>query len=308
LRVETRVELRDYLAPALVWRTGRSAQIDEEVWRSASDPAADLLRELGIRSMVASPIIVEGRTWGVVVAMTGKDPFPSGAADQMADFTELLATAVGNAEGRAEVAASRTRIVAAADETRRRIERDLHDGTQQRLVSLGLELRVAQTTVPAELGELEAEIGRVADELNGVVEDLREVARGIHPAILSEGGLGPALRTLARRAAVAVELDIAAIARLPEPIEVAAYYVVSEALTNATRHAHASVVLVVLEERAASLHLSIRDDGVGGADPARGSGLIGLRDRAEALGGSIQVSSPPGDGTLIVVQLPLRLN
>jgi signal transduction histidine kinase len=149
---------------------------------------------------------------------------------------------------------------------------------------------------------------RVADELNGVVEDLREIARGIHPAILSEGGLGPALRTLARRAAISVELDVAAIARLPEPIEVAAYYVISEALTNATRHAHASVVRVAVEARDDSLHLSIRDDGVGGVDPARGSGLIGLGDRAEALGGSIEVSSPPGEGTLILVQLPMRLH
>lgn len=162
--------------------------------------------------------------------------------------------------------------------------------------------------VPAGLRELEAEIGRVADELSGVVEELREIARGIHPAILSEGGLGPALRTLARRAAIAVELDVAAMGRLPEPIEVAAYYVCPEALTNATRHAHASAVRVAVKERDDRLHLSICDDGVGGADPARGSGLIGLRDRVEALGGSIEVSSPRGDGTLILVQLPLRLH
>ena len=150
---------------------------------------------------------------------------PPDTAERLADFTELVATAVGNAQSRAELAASRVRIVAAADETRRRIERDLHDGTQQRLVSLGLELRLAQSLVPARLPELETEISRVVDEVNGVIEDLREIARaGIHPAILSEGGLGPALRTLARRAAIAVELDVAALARLPEPVEVAAYY------------------------------------------------------------------------------------
>jgi signal transduction histidine kinase len=304
--VGTRVELGDYLAPAIVWRTGRSARVDEDGWSGRSDPVADRLREVGIRSMVASPIIVEGRLWGVVTALTRRAPFPSSTADRMADFTELVATAIGNAESRAEVAASRTRIVAAADGTRRRIERDLHDGTQQRLVSLGLELRLAQSMVPAELPELGTEIGRVSDELTGVVEDLREIARGIHPAILSEGGLGPALRTLARRTAIAVELDVAAIARLPEPIEVAAYYVVSEALTNATRHAHASVVRVAVEQRGDIVHLSIRDDGVGGVDPTRGSGVIGLRDRAEALGGSIEVSSPLGEGTLILVQLPLQ--
>jgi signal transduction histidine kinase len=174
-------------------------------------------------------------------------------------------------------------------------------------VSLGLRLRLAQSVVPAGHFELETELNGVADELNGIVEDLREIARGIHPPILSEGGLGPALRTLARRAAMVVELDIAAIPRLPEPVEVAAYYVVCEALTNATKHAQGSVVGVAVEERDDILHVSIRDDGVGGADSGRGSGLIGLRDRAEALGGSIDVSSPPGDGTLILLRLPLRL-
>ena len=179
--------------------------------------------------------------------------------------------------------------MAATDEAQRRIERDLHDGTQQRLVSLGLELRLAQSAVPAELPELKTKIGRVADELGGVVEDLREIARGIHPAILSEGGLGPALWTLARRAAVAVELEVAAITQLPEPVEVAAYYVVSEALTNAAKHAHASVVCVAVEERDDGLHLSVRDDGAGGADPARGSGLIGLRRTVPVAGGNPRI-------------------
>src|SRR5690349_9746214 len=261
--VGTRLELRDYLPPAVVWRTGRSTRIDEDAWSDVADPIADRLRERGIRSMVASPIIVDGYLWGAVGASTTQGPFPAGTADRLTDFTELVATAVGNAQSRAELAASRARIVAATDQTRRRIERDLHDGAQQRLVSLGLELRLTQEMVPAELPGLEAEIGRVAGELNGVVEDLREIARGIHPVILSEGGLGPALRTLARRAAVPVELDLAAIGRLPEPVEVAAYYVVSEALTNATRHAHASVVCVAAEERGDSLRLSIRDDGAG---------------------------------------------
>jgi signal transduction histidine kinase len=299
------VAIPGYAALGMVWRTGRPAQANEDAWSGVSDAGADALRELGIRSTVASPIIVEGRLWGAANAWTRREAFPSGTADRMADLTELVATAVGNAESRAELAASRARIVAAADQTRRRIERDLHDGTQQRLVSLGLELRLAQGMVPGELGELEAEIGRVTDELGGVVEDLREIARGIHPVILSEGGLGRALRTLARRAAIAVELDVPALGRLPEPVEVAAYYVVSEALTNATRHGRASVMRVAAGQRDGGLHLSIRDDGVGGADPARGSGLIGLRDRAEALGGSLKVSSPSGQETLIVLRLPL---
>jgi signal transduction histidine kinase len=305
LPVGTRVKLRDYLAPAVVWRTGHPAQVDEDMWSGASDPVADGLRELGIRSMVASPVIVEGRLWGVVNALSTRGPFPPGTADRMADFTELVATAVGNAESRAQLSASRRRIVAAADETRRRIERDLHDGTQQRLVSLGVELRLAQSRVPVGLPDLDAELGRVADELNGVVEDLREIARGIHPAILSDGGLRPALRTLARRAAIAVELDVAAIGRLPEPVEVAAYYVVSEALTNATRHARASVVEVDADASGGTLRVCVRDDGAGGADPVRGSGLAGLKDRIEALGGAFRVQSPAGGGTTVSCELPV---
>ena len=206
----------------------------------------------------------------------------------------------------AELAASRARIVAAADETRRRIERDLHDGTQQRLVSLGLELRLAQSNVPPDLTELDAEIARVAQELDGAVDDLREIARGIHPAILSEGGLVPALRTLARRSAIPVELDVQTESRLSEPVEVAAYYVVSETLTNTTKHGRASRVRVAVDERDGHLQLSIEDDGIGGADPARGSGLVGLRDRVEALGGTIEVTSVTGDGTLVVARLPVR--
>jgi signal transduction histidine kinase len=296
---------------ATVRRTGRPARVDDY----GDIPGGESVLREGMRSAVAVPVHVDGRLWGAIAVGSGEGPLPDGTEQRMSEFTDLVATAVANAQNRAaleasrdELTASRTRIVAAADETRRRIERDLHDGTQQRLVSLGLELRLAQSLVPAELPELGAEMGRVAGELNGVVEDLREIARGIHPAIVSEGGLGPALRTLARRAAIAVELDAAAIARLPEPIEVAAYYVCSEALTNATRHAHASVVRVAVEERDESLRLSIRDDGAGGADPGRGSGLTGLRDRVEALGGSLEVSSPPGEGTLILVQLPVQLH
>jgi signal transduction histidine kinase len=303
--VGTRLELRDYLPPAVVWRTGRSTRVDEDAWSDVADPIADRLRERGIRSMVASPIIVDGHLWGAVGASTRQGPFPSGTADRLTDFTELVATAVGNAQSRAELAASRARIVAAADQTRRRIERDLHDGAQQRLVSLGLELRLAQEMVPAELPRLEAEIGRVAGELNGVVKDLREIARGIHPAILSKGGLGPALRTLARRAAIAVELDVPALGRLPEPVEVAAYYVVSEALTNATRHARASVVEVSAEVSGGTLRACVRDDGAGGADPLRGSGLVGLKDRIEALGGSFSMHSPAGGGTTVTCELPV---
>ena len=207
---------------------------------------------------------------------------------------------------RAELAASRARIVTAADQTRRRIERDLHDGVQQRLVSLALGQRRALAMVPPELPELQAQLSHVADDLAGALEELQEIARGIHPAILVQGGLAAALKILARRSAVPVELEVRAGTRLPEPVEVAAYYIVSEALTNTAKHAHASAVHVAVEARDGVLGLSIRDDGRGGADPARGSGLIGLTDRVDALGGTIEVASSAGAGTALLIKLPIE--
>jgi signal transduction histidine kinase len=217
-----------------------------------------------------------------------------------------VATAIANAESRSELAASRRRIVTAADEARRRIERDLHDGTQQRLVSLSFTLRAVEST--ADLDEARDTISRAAHELDRIMGELREISRGIHPAILSEGGLGPAMATLARRSAIPVELDVGIQGRLPEPIEVAAYYVVSEALTNTIKHAHASRAQVVVSDQGGSLLLRVRDDGVGGADAARGSGLIGLADRVEALGGAIEVRSRRGEGTHVCATLPLDLD
>jgi signal transduction histidine kinase len=181
----------------------------------------------------------------------------------------------------------------------------LHDGAQQQLVSLALELRAAEASVPRELGEHRAELSRIVDGLTSALDDLREIALGIHPAVLADGGLGPALKTLVRRSAVAVNLDVRAEARLPEPVEVAAYYVVAEALTNAAKYARASVIHVAVEARGGILRVTVRDDGEGGADPARGSGLLGLKDRAEAIGGTFSFSSPPGAGTSLDVELPL---
>jgi signal transduction histidine kinase len=290
------------LATAL--RVGCSARLDD--FSQASDVYGERLRRLGLRSGVAAPIVVDGRLWGAIGTGTRRERFPADTEQRIADFTELVGTAIANADSSAQLTASRARIITAADDARRRIERDLHDGTQQRLVSLSLGLRLARATVPAELVEPQRQIGRVADELDEVLEELSEIARGIHPAILSEGGLGPALRTLARRAVIPVELDIRTRTRAADRIEVAAYYVVSEALTNITKHARASCANVVVEQRDALLHLAIRDDGIGGADPARGSGLIGLRDRVQALGGSIEVDSRPREGTAIVVELPLQ--
>ena len=207
---------------------------------------------------------------------------------------------------RAELAASRARIVTAADETRRRIERDLHDGVQQRLVSLVLTQRQVEAMAPPGLSDLQAQLSRQADGLAGALEELQEISRGIHPAILTQGGLVPALKTLARRSAVPVELEVRVDGRLPEPVERAAYYIVSEALTNTAKHANASAVHAVVEARGGVLGLSIRDDGRGGADPARGSGLIGLTDRVDALAGTIQVASPAGGGTTLLITLPIE--
>jgi signal transduction histidine kinase len=207
---------------------------------------------------------------------------------------------------RVELAASRARIVTAADETRRRIERDLHDGVQQRLVSLVLAQRSAAAMVPPELGELQAQLSGVADGLGGALEELQEISRGIHPAVLAQGGLVVALKALARRSAVPVELEVRVATRLPVPVERAAYYIVSEALTNTAKHARASTVHVAVEARDGVLGLSIRDDGCGGADPTRGSGLIGLTDRVDALAGTIQVASPIGMGTTLLITLPIE--
>jgi signal transduction histidine kinase len=208
---------------------------------------------------------------------------------------------------RAELTASRRRVVAAADEMRRRIERNLHDGTQQRLVTLALQLRNVRDELPPDLAALGAELSDIEDGLAGLLEELREISRGLHPPTLSDHGLGPALRSLARRAALPVDLTIGVPKRLPEPLEVAAYYVVSEALANAAKHSGASGAEVRIELAADRLTVHVRDDGIGGADPARGSGLVGLRDRVEAVGGTMTLTSPSGNGTALLVELPLEL-
>jgi signal transduction histidine kinase len=223
----------------------------------------------------------------------------------MSDFADLVSTAIANAATRSELVASRARIVAASDEGRRRLERDLHDGAQQRLVALGLQTRLAEGSVPPEMPALKAQLGDIVSALAGVSADLQEISRGIHPAILSNGGLGPALKTLARRSAVPVTLDLAIDRRLPDPVEVGAYYLVSEALTNAAKHSRASEVVVSGQIKGDTLSLSIHDDGIGGADTGKGSGLLGLKDRIEALGGRIRIVSPVGRGTSLDVTIPL---
>jgi|GEM_PF-1255988 len=261
--------------------------------------------ELGIRSAVGCPIVVAGRLWGVFAASRTRDtPFPPETESQIARFTDLVATAIlTNAESRALLAASRARVVGAADEARRRLGRDLHDGAQQRLVSLMLKLRLAQSAaVPALVADLDQAIG----ELNEALEELRQLSRGLHPAILSKAGLGPALRGLIGRSGLPVELHVNTESRYPPMVEASAYYVVSEALTNTIKHARATQANVVIEEKDDQLWVCIGDDGIGGADPLAGSGLIGLRDRVEATGGLMEVMSPIDAGTTIQASLPIQ--
>jgi signal transduction histidine kinase len=287
----------------LVFETGRSVLIDN--YADASGPLSVTAQDTGIRSAVASPIVVEGRLWGMMGAgSSSEQPLPRDSEARLASFTELVAMAIANAESRAELKASRARIITATDETRRRIERDLHDGIQQQLVSLLLELRSAEAILPAELEEFRTHHARVERGLESVLTELQEISRGIHPAILTNSGLGPALKTLARRSALPVELELRYQRRLPEDVEVAAYYVVSEALANAAKHAHASVVTIDVVDQDAILKLAIRDDGVGGADPSQGTGLAGLADRIEALGGRLEIVSPPGSGTSLSIEIP----
>jgi signal transduction histidine kinase len=277
-------------------------------YESGVGAASGWAREHGIRSSVGSPIVVEGRLWGAIIAFAGRSaPDPADTEERLRAFTELVAMAIANTESRAQVAASRARVVAAADETRRRIERDLHDGTQQRLISLALELRAAEAGVPPEQRSQTEQWSRTAQGLTEVIQDLREISRGLHPAILERGGLGPAVRAIARRSGVPVELNMAVQGRLPQRVEVAAYYVVSEALANAAKHAHASVLDVGIDVDGDNLRLRVSDDGVGGADAARGSGLIGLSDRVEAVGGQLDLSSPAGGGTTLLATIPIPL-
>jgi GAF domain-containing protein len=287
----------------LVFQTGRPGRIDD--YAGASGDPADAARGWGFRSAVGVPISVEDQLWGVMSVASGREePLSADTEGRLTAFTELIVTALVNAEAQAALNASRARIVAAADRTRRRIERNLHDGAQQRLVTLALRLRETQAEAP-EPGELAGRLEGAVTEVTEVLEELREIARGIHPAILTEGGLRPALRALARRSAVPVSLDIQVTERLPEPVEIAAYYAISEALTNTAKHAHATTAEVEVAARDGGLRVCVRDDGRGGADFAGGSGLAGLKDRMEALGGRIWLHSPPGAGTAVQIVMPL---
>jgi signal transduction histidine kinase len=269
---------------------------------------ADLMRQLGIRSGVGGPIILAGEVWGALnVTWPAGVPIPARAEERVAAFTELVAYAIENAENRYELAASRARLVEAADAARRRIERDLHDGAQQRLVSAALELAQLERQLEDDLDAARDTLARSREHLDTGLGELRDLARGIHPAVLTERGLGAAVTGLAQRYPAPVDLRIDLPARLEPAIEAAAYFVVSEALTNIAKYAEASAVEVDMAVSAERLIVRVCDDGVGGATSGKGSGLQGLVDRVEAVGGHLEIASRPGRGTTIRAVMPTRV-
>ena len=288
----------------IVADTGRAAAVD---FTEATGGIAERLEGRGIRWVEGVPITVDGNTWGAVIIGTTATQYAAGGEtrDRLADFADLVATAVYNHDTRVQLTRSRSRVVAAADQARRGIERDLHDGAQQRIVSLGMELRGAQAAAPENLTELRAMLDRSVETLSQVHTDLRELSRGIHPAILSRGGLAPALKTLARRSPIPVALTADISSRMDESVEVAAYYVVAEALTNTAKYAEATEVDITAHLTEDSVELTVTDNGRGGADPSTGSGLIGLQDRVAAVGGELTIASPPGGGTTLSVHIGL---
>lgn len=288
----------------MVRETGLAASID---FATATGDIAVRLEGRGIVQSEGVPISVNGATWGAIIIGTTavRDFVGDGMRDRLTDFADLIALAVYNHDTRLELTRSRSRVVAAADQARRGIERDLHDGAQQRIVSLGMELRVAQAAVPSHLGDLRDSLDRSVDTLSQVHNDLRELSRGIHPAILSRGGLAPALKTLARRSPVPVSLSTDIPSRLAESVEVAAYYVVAEALTNTAKYAAATDVEITARVIDENLEMTVVDNGRGGADANNGSGLIGLQDRVAAVGGTLTISSPHGAGTVLSVRIGL---
>ena len=297
-----RISLNADSIAARIWRTGRPARLDSYD-RPGETFAA--LRALGLKASVGAPVIVAGDMWGAVLAgRTAGDAFPEGAELHLGAFAELVAQALANADAREQLSASRKRLVEAAQTERRRLERNLHDGAQQRLVALSLTLRMAERQIERDPAAARASLARAAEELAGALAELRELARGLHPAVLTDHGLGAALGALAGRAPLPVDVQVELDRRPPEPIEAAAYFLVSEALTNVARYAFAHTASVRVSRAEDRVVVEVVDDGDGGADPAKGSGLLGLIDRVEALGGRLEVQSALGRGTTLRAELP----
>jgi signal transduction histidine kinase/CHASE3 domain sensor protein len=294
--------VEDETVTDLVCRTGRPAHLRADV--PAVGQIGAWIRANGIRQMIGYPIVADDRLWGMATVLTrGSAPWPGGAEETMREFAVLVGTAVAKARRHAELAASRVRLVEAADAARRRAERELQEKTQQRLVTVGLELRVVEAALPPSLDELRDKVSEAARDVAEITDDLQAVARELHPAFLGMGGLEASLRPLARRAGLPVELDVRPGDRPPASVAVTVYYVVCEALRNAAEHAHAPLVRITVE-LGDPVRLSVHDDGIGGARPFPGSALSTLRDRVEALGGVFEIDSPPGVGTSLRVTIP----
>jgi signal transduction histidine kinase len=301
--VGERIPVEGETVTAKLYRSGRPERVDD--YDDVEGELAERLHEFGIHSVVGAPIFVAGRLWGaIMVSSELAHAFPAGTEVRISSFAELVTAALADVDAREQLAASRARIVEAADAARRRIERDLHDGAQQRLVSLALSLqRLGSSFEPNSAATHELAVARA--ELDAALEELRELARGIHPSILTDRGLEAALAAVASRSTVPVELDLDGCERLPLSVQTTAYFVVVEALTNASKHAHSDRIEVRVEAGEGDAMVEVRDDGSGGVDPARGSGLSGLADRVSALGGTLEIESPVGAGTTIRARIPV---
>jgi signal transduction histidine kinase len=296
-----RLTLEGENIPASVLRTGGPARMD--TFEDVPGSIAAALRELGVGCSVGAPVVVEGRVWGVLIAVWRDHEPPDDAEARLAQFTELIATAVANANSRAELAASRARVITTADETRRRLERDLHDGAQQRLVHAVITLKLARQALGDEAGPGVELVHDALEQAEEAMAELRELAHGILPSALRHGLLA-GIESLVSRVRLPVSIDVTA-ERLPPALEATAYFMVAEALTNVIKHASASSACVTARIDAGALHIEVQDDGVGGARLERSSGLLGLQDRAAALGGELRVASPPGGGTVLAATLPI---
>jgi signal transduction histidine kinase len=284
-------------------RSGRPERVDDH--DAVEGELAARLREFGIHSVVGAPIYVAGRLWGAIMACSDlAHAFPEGTEARIGSFAELITAALANVDAREQLAASRARIVEAADAAQRRIERDLHDGAQQRLVSLALSLRLLEPSLEPNAAAIR-ELAAARAELDAALEELRELARGIHPSILTDHGLEAALAAVAGRSTVPVELDLDSCGKLPLSVQTTAYFVVAEALTNASKHSNSDRIEVRVAVGEGHAMVEVRDNGTGGAHPARGSGLSGLADRVSVLGGTLEISSPVGAGTTIRARIPV---
>jgi signal transduction histidine kinase len=285
-----------------VMRTGQTARLD--TYAEATGAIGDASRRAGVRSVVGAPVVVNGRTWGVLAAIwSHRASLPDGIEDRMASFAELLDTAIANADSRNELTASRARLLAAGDDARRRVVRDLHDGAQQRLVHTIVTLKLAQRAFHEDLSETEALLAEALGAAERATAELRELAHGMLPSALTRGGLHAAVDAFVSRLDLAVDVDVLS-ERLPTDIEASAYFIVAEALTNVVKHAHASQATVRAAVDDGVLVLEVRDDGVGGTDH-EGHGLTGIADRVDALGGRLVIQSPVSEGTALVARLPL---